>query len=233
MHLDLTVPITIDSPITVPSGVPVRPPSAGSTRSTRGSTWARKASCPTPTTGPRAPSQAPTCVSTSATLSFPNFPRLDGSNFIFLNNASNGLGQPSSYYFRRQPGDMSTGVTVGPMLPVLEFTQPQMSIFNGTLSWAVAPGPVPQLHSVEILKPTPFGQQTLWSVVLPGDETQVVLPPPAVQQARDEEAGNRSSWWSTRACLPKFAYNQWTYDTLSNGVSWSAFTIAVSEPFSP
>jgi hypothetical protein len=73
---------------------------------------------------------------------------------------------------------------------------------------------------------------SLWNMVLPGTETQVVLPPPAVDKLRREEEGNTLFVVIFSSRSPKFAYNQWTYDTLS-GVSWSSFTIAVSEAFTP
>jgi hypothetical protein len=231
MHLDLTVPVTIDSPITVPLGLGLPPgPATNSVYS-----WldlGAEGFIPNPNNWATGTGAGSSVVDTAATLLFPNFPRLDGSNFIFLNEAAGAAGGPASYYFRRQPGDMSLGVTIGPMLPVLEMTSPVGGIFNGTLSWTVAAGPTPQLHSVEIVKPTLFGLQTLWSVVLPGAEKQVVLPAPAVQQLRDEQAGQELFVLIYSSLSPKFSYNQWTYDTL-NGVSWSAFTVAVSEPFSP
>ena len=171
-----------------------------------------------------------TISSASPNLTFPNFPRLDGTNFIFLNESAGSGNYPVSYYFRRQPGDMSLGVTIGPMLPAPRITQPTTT-FNGTLSWILAPGPAPDIHQVQILKSTPMGYVSVWTVVLPGAETQVVLPPPAVQKLRNEEMGPLLAViYSSRS--PKFAYNQWTYDSLS-GVSWSSFTIAVSPGFTP
>ena len=104
--------------------------------------------------------------------------------------------------------------------------------FTGTISWTVAPGPVPNLHNVQILRLTPLGPVTVWSMVLPGTENQVVVPQIAVDKLNREEAGSQLLVviYSSRA--PKFAYNQWTYDTLS-GVSWSSYTISVSNGFTP
>ena len=82
------------------------------------------------------------------------------------------------------------------------------------------------------MKQGPTGPVSVWNMVLPGTETQVDLPAPAVQALRQSEAGNTLFvvMYSSRA--PKFSYNQWTYDTLS-GVSWSSFTIGVSSSFTP
>ena len=85
---------------------------------------------------------------------------------------------------------------------------------------------------IHILLPTLFGPVTLWSIVLPGTETQVVLPAPAVQKLRNEQMGTQLYVEILASRSPKFSYNQWTYDTLS-GVSWSSFTVTDSDFFTP
>jgi hypothetical protein len=134
-------------------------------------------------------------------------------------------------FFRRQPGDLTQGATIGPILPTPTIVSP-VGMFDGTVQWTVDPVPTPDIHHVLIYKPTLFGAVTLWSMVLPGSETQVTLPPPAVQKLRDEEAGNLLFVQIISSRSPKFAYNQWTYDTLSS-VSWSSYTVAVSKDFLP
>jgi len=123
------------------------------------------------------------------------------------------------------------GVTIGPMLPAPNITQPTTS-FTGTIAWTMDPGPVPNLHNIQILRPTLFGNVTVWSMVLPGTENQVVLPQAAVAKLLREEAGNQLFVVIFSSRAPKFAYNQWTYDGLS-GVSWSSYTIALSPGFTP
>ena len=41
-----------------------------------------------------------------------------------------------------------------------------------------------------------------------------------------------TNWGHTAGAsrMPKFSYNQWTYDSLS-GATWSSFTLSVSDPF--
>ncbi len=117
------------------------------------------------------------------------------------------------------------------MLPAPNLTAPS-GTFNGTIAWTINPGPVPNLHNIQILRPTPFGNVTVWSMVLPGTETQVVVPQAAVDKLNREEAGNQLFVVIFSSRAPKFAYNQWTYDTLS-GVSWSSYTIALSSGFTP
>lgn len=227
MHLDLTVPITIDSPLSEPGTLGPEP------MENAVYAWldlGAEGFIPNPNNWSTGTSTSTSILSSNPTNNFPHFPPLDGSNFIFLNNSNSALGYPVSYYFRRQPGDMSTGVTIGPMLPTPRLTAP-VGTFDGTISWSVDPGPAPDIHNVQILKPTLFGYISLWSMVLPGSERQVVLPQPAVLKLRAEEQGPLFVVvYSSRS--PKFSYQQWTYDTLS-GVTWSSFTIALSNDFTP
>ena len=227
MHLDLTVPVVIDSPLTEPGTLGPEP------MENAVYAWldlGAEGFIPNPNNWATGTQSRTTVRSSTPNLQFPHFPRLDGSNFIFLNESASVQGYPVSYYFRRQPGSMATGVTIGPMLPTPRLSQPSAT-FTGTISWSVDPGPSPDIHQVQILKPTMFGMLTLWSMVLPGSERQVVVPQTAVDKLRSEEQGPLFAVvYSSRS--PKFSYNQWTYDTLS-GVTWSSFTIALSQDFVP
>jgi hypothetical protein len=229
MQLDLTVPITIDSPLTFdgPFG-----PEPGVNQVYAWLDLGAEGFIPNPNNWATGLQPTTSVSSAGTSLSFPHFPRLDGSNFIFLNVSAGSSNYPVSYYFRRQPGDMSQGVTIGPLLPAPNLTAPVGGRFTGVISWTMAPGPVPDLHNIQILKPTLLGNVSLWNMVLPGTETQVVLPQPAVDKLVSEEAGNPLFVVIFSSRSPKFAYNQWTYDSLS-GVNWSSFTIAVSEAFIP
>lgn len=230
MQLDLTVPVTIDSPLSEVDVLGNQTPQNNELYA-----WldlGAEGFIPNPNNWSSGTGAATSVSSTQAMLQFPSFPRLDGSNFIFLNQSASAATYPDSYYFRRQPGDLSLGVTVGPMLPGPTFIKPTSASFDGTLSWSTQPGPTANIHQVQILRPTLAGNVTVWSVVLPGAETQVVLPPAAVQKLRDEEAGNQLFVVVYSSKSPKFAYNQWTYDTLS-AVTWSSFTIGVSQGFMP
>lgn len=236
MHLDMTVPVTIDGPLTF-NGAPGYNalyawldlgaegfiPNPYNTASGAGGTGTGQTtsivSTPAPGTNP-------------VVINFPGFPRLDGDSFIFVNESAGTDYYPVSYFFRRQPGDLSLGATIGPMLPGPFFTAPTAAGFDGTISWTRDAGPVPDIQQVLILKPTLTGWVTLWTVVLPGSETQVVLPPPAVAKLKAEEANSQLYVAMFGSRSPKFAYNQWTYDTLS-GVTWSSYTISLSEAFLP
>ena len=228
MSLDVAVPITIDSPLTFDGPLGLEP---GFNSLYAWLELGAEGFIPNPNNWNTGTAVTTSVSSAGANLTFPNFPHLDGSNFIFLNESAGSANYPVSYYFRRQPGDLTQGVTVGPMLPAPAIQQPR-STFTGTISWTMAPGAVPNLHNIQILRPTLFGNITVWSMVLPGTENQVVVPQIAVDKLNREEAGNQLFVVIFSSRAPKFAYNQWTYDTLS-GVSWSSYTISVSNGFTP
>ncbi|MBK7864544.1 MAG: IPT/TIG domain-containing protein [Archangiaceae bacterium] len=225
-YLDLTVPITIDGPLTI----------NGSAATNNVYAWLELGAegfVPNPNNWGTGTQVLSSCTGVGSSLSFAGFPHLDGSNFIFMNLALPlDPSDPYSIYFRRQPGDMSTGVTIGPLLPPPEMVAPAGGTFNGTVQWRLPPGPTADILQVSINLPTLFGPVTLWSIVLPGTETQVVLPPPAVQKLRNEQMGQDLYVEILASRSPKFSYNQWTYDTLS-GVSWSSFSVTDSLMFKP
>jgi hypothetical protein len=123
---------------------------------------------------------------------------------------------------------MTSGVTIGPLLPAPRLAS--LSNFNGTISWSLAPGAVPDLFEIELIRQTAAGGVTVWQMIVPGTETSVVLPPAAVTKLKNEEVGNSLSVVMYGSRSPKFSYTQWTYDSLS-GVSWSSFTLSVTDSF--
>jgi len=243
MALDVTVPVTIDQPVTYPGGVaglhglyawldlgaegfvanPYNTAARGSSRSGPGGTG----------TG-----QGTVITSPGTPVSFPGFPQLDGSNFLFVAHAQEPTGAlsglPYSYAFRRQPGDLSLGVTVGPLLPVPTVTAPDYPsvMFDGTVSWARATGTLPDVQEVKIVKLTMMGLVTLWQVVLPGTETTVTLPQPAVAALRATEPTTVLYVLHYGSRSPRFGYAQWTYDALSP-LGWSSYTVSLSDGFFP
>jgi hypothetical protein len=174
--------------------------------------------------------------STNPQLIFPNFPELDGSNFVFMDEAHDPTGILSSNFFTRQPGDLTQGLTVGPLLPIPTFTDPTatstLNGWDGTLSWVVDPGPTPDIQQATIFQPTLFGDVTVWNVILPGNETQVILPPAALESLQQNYAGQTLYVELQGSRSSKFDYNQWTYDTL-NLTAWTSYVQILSVPFSP
>lgn len=228
-HLDLTVPITIDSPLSFPDMM-------GNVLPGNNSVYAwldlgAEGFVPNPNNWATGTASSSSVSSAASMMQFPNFPHLDGSNFVFLNESQGTTAYPASFYFRRQPGDMSQGITIGPMLGAPDITDPLMT-FDGTISWNLGTGATPDIHDVQIVLPTLFGLVTLWEVVLPGNQTSITLPPNAVQKLRNEQAGQSLFVLIYSSTSPKFDYSQWTYDALS-GATWSAFTLAESAGFMP
>lgn len=226
MHLDMSVPVTVDSPLSFD----------GSPAPNELYAWldlGAEGFIPNPSNWAAGTGSNSSLSSTATMQTFPSFPQLDGQNFVFMNFSYGAQGIPYSVYFRRQPGDLTQGVTIGPMLPTPTLVTPSQAVpWNGTVQWTVDPGPTPDIHQILILKPTLMGLVTLWSMVLPGNETQVTLPPIAVKKLHDEEAQSQLFIEILSSRSPKFSYNQWTYGTLS-GVTWSSYTIAVSDSFHP
>ncbi len=226
MQLDLTVPIIIDTPLTFPDQLGFEVPADNKVYA-----WldlGAEGFIPNPNNWSTGKGFTSSVESNGAKLSFPNFPQLDGSNFVFLNEATATTRYPVSYYFRRQPGPMNRGVTIGPLLPAPRLAP--LTNFNGTLSWSLAAGAVPDLFNIQLVRQSAAGSVTVWEMVLPGTETSVVLPPSAVTKLKTEEAGNMLAIVMYGSRSPKFSYNQWTYDSLS-GVSWSSFTLTVTDAF--
>ncbi len=226
MQLDLAVPIVIDSPIGFPDGQGGTIPAINSVYA-----WldlGAEGFIPNPNNWSTGTAFQSSIVSTGSTLTFPHFPQLDGSNFVFLDQASAPTVYPVSFYFRRQNGPMSAGITIGPLLPTPRLGA--LGAFDGTISWAIDPGVAPDLYNVQILRQSVAGSLVVWDMVLPGTATGVVLPPAAVDKLKAEEQGNSLVVEVYGSRSPKFSYTQWTYDTLS-GVTWSSFTIARSKSF--
>ncbi len=227
MHLDMAVPVTVDQPLE----------SGGELLPSELYAWldlGAEGLIPNPHNWATGTESRSSIQANAASFVFPNFPNLDGSNFVFMNLSQDPTTGVYSMFYRRQPGALSQGVTVGPMLPIPTITAPTSATgFNGTISWAVDPGrAVPNLYNVGIVRPTLFGNVTVWSMILPGTETQVTLPQSAVQKLKTEEAGNTLFVEITSSRSPKFSYNQWTYDSL-NLTTWSSYTVSGSEAFVP
>lgn len=155
-----------------------------------------------------------------------NMPTISGENTIFL--AWSGLipgTVPLSASYRRQAGDLSQGITIGPLLGLNRITEPTSGRFNGTIAWAREPGPQPDLYTATIEEPTPAGWVTHWHMVLPGTESQVTVPHSVLLDLRSKfDPGTQLLLILYGAREPRFAYEQWSYDDL-NLPSYTSFTL--------
>lgn len=229
MQLDLIVPVAIDAPVQLPvdGGVELA--------ENRLYAWLELGAegfIPNPYNWDTGLGASSAVVSSSPGLAFPGFPQLDGSDFIFLNQARGPDTYPSSAFFRRQRGDLRSGVTIGPMLSVPQLVEPK-DAFHGTIAWTMAPGGTPDLHSLTLLQLTPLGALPVWTMVLPGEATGLELPQAAVEALRAGAQGASLYLVVTSVRTPKFSYSQWTYGETLSYASWSSFTTVVTAPFLP
>lgn len=154
-----------------------------------------------------------------------NMPIISGENTIFMAFAGVIPGTyPISGTYRRQSGDITQGVTIGPVMGLTRFVQPQ-GRFEGTIEWVQEAGPTPDVMKITIEELTMMGPVLQWHMVLPGTETQVTVPPSALQALRAKyPPGTPLLLELTTGREPRFAYEQWNYDNLDLP-SFTSFTL--------
>jgi hypothetical protein len=226
MHLDGTVPLTVDGPVSID----------GVTAQHQVYAWLDLGSeglIPHPYnwgTGSRLYSSV---VGPGPRLTFPYFPRLEGSSFLFLDLLQGTTAYPESLLYHRQPGVLTEGVRLGPMLPLATFTTPPRGgHFAGTMAWLAEDGATPEVQQLILSELGPTGGAR-WTVIMPGGPTQVSMPAPALDVLRatlPTGAVLRAELTTSR--VPRFQYDQWTYDELSP-VAWTAYALARSELMDP
>ncbi len=167
---------------------------------------------------------------TATRFTFSGFPRLDLDSFIFLNHASAGGQIPESYFFRRQFGEPAGGVTIGPMLGMLELTSPSFTapFFTGEIKWNVGSGPQADMHQILLMKQTMAGPVTLWTGIAPGSDRFIAIPPPVVADMKSKVGpGEQPFVQLITVRSPRFDYNHWSYGQLSLD-SWTSFGVTVA-----
>ncbi|WP_224362419.1 IPT/TIG domain-containing protein [Hyalangium versicolor] len=226
MHLDASVPLTVDGPVSVDGVTALHQVYAWLDLGSEGfvphpSNWGTGSRLFSSITGP------------GPRLTFPFFPRLDGSSVLFLDLLQGTTAYPQSLLYHRQPGALGQGVTLGPMLPLNTFTTPARgNLFEGTVAWSVAGGATPEVQQLILSEWSPTGGAR-WTVIMPGGPTQVSMPAPALEVLRatlPTGAVLRAELTTSR--IPRFQYDQWTYDALSP-VTWTAYSLARSELIDP
>jgi hypothetical protein len=149
-------------------------------------------------------------------LRFRHLPQAAGQGFVFVDQVgqwtSSGLALPVTRYLRRVFGDVSGGVTLGPLLP---FPAIAPAPFDGTLSWTLGPSALqPNLQQLRL-------DDASWQVVLPGEARSVTLPP----FIRARLAPGTHAWSITASTAPGFDFAHWNYEDLFSG-SWTAYAFA-------
>jgi IPT/TIG domain len=147
-----------------------------------------------------------------------NLPMLSGESFMFYMRgfASAAQSGPYTATFRRQAGDLSNGISMGPLPGLTRVLHPlQSEIFTGEIEWTAEPGPTPDIAYVQIDEPTLAGPIPQWQMVLPGNERRVLVPPDVVEQLRAKyPEGTVLMGTIVTAIEPRFSYDQWNYQNL-------------------
>lgn len=164
---------------------------------------------------------------TASEFVFESHPRVSGEGLLFLNMAAvydptvGTSSPPYSFFYRRQYGDPTAGVDIGPMLAFTRVTTPQPSgTFTGKLGWSFTEGRKPDVTQVFVEQPAGFSSMPIWDVVLPGTELGVSLPHSAVTGATP---GSMLYWTLMTARSPRFEYDRFSFQQLSI-TSWTSFT---------
>lgn len=209
MHLDFTAPVTILAPLFTP----------GSTAPAVNTVYAYL------DLGGEGVVPLSQAASVSPDLFVDGLPELDGANFVFVNQSGSGA-PPSSYFFRRQPGDVRSGLALGPMLGFVQVTTPAAGAdFTGSVAFDLGPGPPADLAQVQIATPT----ATLWTVILPGGASGVSLPQGAVTGLLDHlPPGTPLFIDVTTDRAPRFDYGHWSYGDLGL-LSWTSFSVGAAQ----
>ncbi|MFM2152577.1 MAG: hypothetical protein RL199_1012 [Pseudomonadota bacterium] len=212
MHLDQTIPVTVDSELTSPAG------DVGNTLFSYLDLGGEGV------------------VPLAATSEFRNdftldqHPRVAGDGLLFLNVAAPfdedalDFVPPFSYFFRRQYGRPEDGVTLGPMLafPVVDAPQ-DGGTFEGTLSWHYGAGALPDLGKLSMRQPQGMFSIPVWDVVLPGGVVRASMPSAALQTL---PAGAKLRWSLLLARSPRLDYDQFSNNALYIN-EWTAFVYQV------
>lgn len=165
-----------------------------------------------------------------AALELTGLPRLDAQNFLFLNRSLSVDGRFSSFCFQRTWGELSEGLTLGPMLGRLipiaaddgltrerggDEATPGIELipFDGTIRWRFEGGSAADILRLYVSIFHGEGTSDSLEAVLPGDATSFALPA-ALAAGLDPEADSISvSFQASRA--PRFDYDFWSYSHFS------------------
>ena len=151
----------------------------------------------------------------------PRLPSATGEAFLFVGLASINGGYPLSYTFRRQEGDISQGVDLGPYLGFAQILTPAMGeeLNDGHITWEID-GPQPALIQLVIQTPDLF-PKTLWRLILPGDAREVSLPEELLSLLPQGEA---LALFIYTADSPRFEFDRFNNSQLSTS-RWTGYSV--------
>ena len=148
------------------------------------------------------------------------FPRLPGDGFVFLNMSTAGGGYPLSLFFRREIGDLDSGVSIGPMQPMTRTISPAGGVLSGDrIEWTYHGEPRPDVVMIQISEPG-FIPLPVWQIIVPGTESSVVVPGPVRESLADYAL---LEILIVTALSPRFEFDYFSYRQLGLG-AWNSFT---------
>ncbi|MBI5543977.1 MAG: IPT/TIG domain-containing protein [Deltaproteobacteria bacterium] len=164
----------------------------------------------------------------AATFQMPNLPQVDGDNLLFLARAVGGAVGSESFTFRKQLGDLSVGLTVGPMLGLTQWAEPVSERgFEGRISWSTASAVDADVARLTLSRMSGYtGWTSIWTVILPGSERSVTLPQNLFDDLRATGYPDDQlvvSLVCSRAA--RFDYAHWSYTSLATD-TWTSWTQA-------
>ncbi len=149
-------------------------------------------------------------------------PRLPGDGFVFLNMSTAGGGYPLSLRYRREIGDLASGVKIGPMQPMNRIISPAGGVLTGNrVQWSYEGEPIPDVVMVVVSEPG-FVPLPVWQVILPGTESSVTVPPSVMEILREYPM---LEILLITALSPRFDFDYFSYRQLGLG-AWDSFTQA-------
>lgn len=163
-----------------------------------------------------------------------HLPRISGDNLVFQALGHTEGTVPFSIAYRRQGGDVTEGVTIGPMMGPVTMIDPIVIPgfalpFSGTFEWEVEPSAVePDVIHINVYQPEapPFVPDPIpeWHVVLPGDERRVSIPEAVLDELRAKFGGETILRVDLiTGSQPRFEFPEWNYMNISLG-NFSSFT---------
>ena len=165
-------------------------------------------------------------VTSMAAFDLPNLPRVSGDALFIVDAAGlanpKGLQPPYSFDLRRQQGDITAGVTVGPMVAFPLEVLPGAGAFDGTIAWSLAGGPTPDLAQVNLSEVAGLGLKDMWDVVLPGTETSALMPPSTLSAL---PSGQTYLWQVIIARTPRFQFDHFSYQQVFGVNTWTSFAL--------
>ncbi|HEY3446357.1 MAG TPA: IPT/TIG domain-containing protein [Myxococcales bacterium] len=155
-------------------------------------------------------------------VSFGSMPNLDGSDLIFLAYAHDSDSAPTSYVFRKQLGDLTKGLSIGPMLPLPRIEEPTES-FSGTIGWRLDANPEADLARLSVSKIGPSGYASLWSVIMPGAQRSIAMPRNLYEElVATGEQGDLIIISMSFSRAARFDWAHWSYSSLGTD-AWTAW----------